>query len=118
MGSGTMVPSNKRNSSGVLVEYENTCSMVDFGYGSMHNLLTKGLTYHDIDRIYFTHNHPDHICDLVPFLFASRYPKDPRIKDLEIIAGPGFKRFFDTLMQAYKGWLIPTTYKVEIFEQD
>ena len=118
LGSGTMVPSNKRNSSGVLIEYENTCSMVDFGYGSMHNLLAKGLTYHDIDRIYFTHNHPDHICDLVPFLFASRYPKDPRIKDLEIIAGPGFKRFFDTLMQAYKSWLIPTTYKVEILEQD
>lgn len=118
IGSGTMVPSNERNSSGVLLEYANTCSMVDLGYGSMHNLLKKGLSYHDIDRIYFTHNHPDHICDLVPFLFASRYPKDPRKKDLEIIAGPGFKRFFDTLMQAYKSWLIPTTYKVEIVEQD
>ena len=92
--------------------------MVDFGYGSIHSLLKKGLTYHDIDRIYFTHNHPDHICDLVPFLFASRYPKDPRKKDLQIIAGPGFKQFFDTLMKAYKNWLVPTTYKVEIVEQD
>ena len=118
IGSGTMVPSNERNSSGVLLEYENTCSMVDFGYGSMHSLLKKGLTYHDIDRIYFTHNHPDHICDLIPFLFASRYPKDPRKKDLQIIAGPGFKQFFDTLMKAYKNWLVPTTYKVEIIEQD
>ena len=118
IGSGTMVPSNERNSSGVLLEYKNTCSMVDFGYGSMHSLLKKGLTYHDIDRIYFTHNHPDHICDLIPFLFASRYPKDPRKKDLQIIAGPGFKQFFDTLMKAYKNWLIPTTYKVEIIEQD
>ena len=118
MGSGTMVPSNERNSSGVLVEYENTCSMIDFGYGTMHNLLKKGLTYHDIDRIYFSHNHPDHICDLIPFLFASRYPKDPRRKDLEIVAGPGFEQFFDTLMQAYKGWLVPSTYKVNILEQD
>ena len=118
MGSGTMVPSNERNSSGVLVEYEKTCSMIDFGYGTMHNLLKKGLTYHDIDRIYFTHNHPDHICDLVPFLFASRYPKDPRRKDLEIVAGPGFEQFFNTLMQAYKSWLIPSTYKVKIREQD
>ena len=118
IGSGTMVPSNERNSSGVLLEYENTCSMVDFGYGSMHSLLKKGLTYHDIDRIYFTHNHPDHICDLIPFLFASRYPKDPRKKDLQIIAGPGFKQFFDTLMKAYKNWLVPTTYKVEIIDQD
>ena len=118
MGSGTMVPSTKRNSSGVLIENEGTYSMVDFGYGTMHNLLKRGLSYHDIDRIYFTHNHPDHICDLVPFLFASRYPEDPRIKNLEIIAGPGFKLFFNTLMKAYKSWLIPTTYTVRVLEQD
>ena len=118
MGSGTMVPSNERNSSGVLLEHKNTFSMVDFGYGTMHKLLKKGLTYHDIDRIYFTHNHPDHFCDLVPFLFASRYPNDPRKKDLEIIAAPGFKIFFDNLMRAYKNWLIPTSYKVKILEQD
>ena len=80
--------------------------------------LKLNLTYHDLDRIYFTHNHPDHMCDLVPFLFASRYQNDPREKDLEIIAGLGFRQFFETLMKAYKLWLIPTTYKVQILEQD
>ena len=118
MGSGTAVPSSERNSAGVLVENEGVRSMVDFGYGTMHNLLKLGLTYHDVDRIYFTHNHPDHICDLVPFLFASRYQNDPREKDLEIIAGLGFRQFFETLMKAYKLWLIPTTYKLQILEQD
>lgn len=118
MGSGTAVPSSMRNSSGVLIENEGIRSMVDFGYGTMHHLLKLGLTYHDIDRIYFTHNHPDHMCDLVPFLFASRYQNDPRKKDLEIIAGPGFKQYFETLMKAYKLWLIPTTYKIQILEQD
>ena len=118
IGSGTMVPSSERNSSGVLVENKGIRFMVDFGYGTMHNLLQLDLTYHDIDRIYFTHNHPDHMCDLVPFLFASRYQGDPRKKDLEIVAGPGFKEYFDILMQAYKRWLIPSTYKVKIFEQD
>ena len=44
MGSGTMVPSNERNSSGVLIEHKNTFSMVDLGYGTMHKLLKKGLT--------------------------------------------------------------------------
>lgn len=67
MGSGTMVPSNDRNSSGVLIEHDGIHSMLDFGYGTLHHLLKVGLTYHDIDRIYFTHNHPDHMCDLVPF---------------------------------------------------
>lgn len=118
MGSGTMVPSGERNSSGVLIENEGIRSIVDFGYGTMHHLLKLGLTYHDLDRIYFTHNHPDHMCDLVPFLFASRYPNDPREKDLEIVAGLGFRQFFENLMQAYNLWLIPTTYKLQIFEQD
>ena len=85
IGSGTMVPSRERNSSGVLVESKGIRFMVDFGYGTMHSLLKLNLTYHDIDRIYFTHNHPDHMCDLVPFLFASKYHGDPRKKDLEII---------------------------------
>ncbi len=118
MGSGTMVPSNDQNSSGVLIEHDGIHSMLDFGYGTLHHLLKVGLTYHDIDRIYFTHNHPDHMCDLVPFLFASRYHADPRKKDLEIVAAPGFKEYFDTLMQAYKRWLIPSTYQVQIMEQD
>ena len=118
MGSGTMVPSSKRNSSGVLIEDEGIRSMVDFGYGTLHHLLKLGLTYHDLDRVYFTHNHPDHMCDLIPFLFASRYKSDPRKKDLEVIAGPGFRQFFETLMKAYKLWLVPTTYKIQILEQD
>ena len=118
IGSGTMVPSSKRNSAGILIENDGIRSMIDFGYGTMHSLLKLGLTYHDIDRIYFTHNHPDHMCDLVPFLFASRYHDDPREKDLEIIAGLGFSEYFHTLMQAYKRWLIPTTYEVQILEQN
>ena len=118
MGSGTMVPSNDRNSSGVLIEHDGIHSMLDFGYGTLRHLLKLGLTYHDIDRVYFTHNHPDHMCDLVPFLFASRYHADPRKKDLEIVAAPGFKEYFNTLMQAYKRWLIPSTYQVQIMEQD
>lgn len=118
MGSGTAVPSNERHSSGVLIENGGVRSMVDFGYGTLHHLLKLNLTYHDIDRIYFTHNHPDHMCDLVPFLFATRYEADPRTNDLEIVGAPGFAEFFDTLMQAYKRWLVPTTYELRIVEQD
>ncbi len=117
-GSGTAVPSNERYSSGVFVENSGIRSMIDFGYGTLHHLLKLNLTYHDIDRIFFTHNHPDHMCDLVPFLFATRYEADPRTSDLEIVGAPGFGAYFDTLMQAYKRWLVPTTYKLQVTEQD
>ena len=118
LGSGTAVPSLQRNSSGVLIQEKKINTLVDFGYGNLKQLLNLGITYHDIDRIFFTHNHPDHMCDLIPFLFGSRYQLDARQKDLEIIAGPGFKDFFGKLMLAFKHWLKPTEYKLNILEID
>ena len=118
LGSGTAVPSLQRNSSGVLIQENKINTLVDFGYGNLRQLLNLGITYHDIDRIFFTHNHPDHMCDLIPFLFGSRYQLDARKKDLEIVAGPGFQDFFDKLMAAFKHWLKPTEYKLNILEID
>ena len=118
LGSGTAVPSLDRNSSGVLIQEEGTNTLIDFGYGTLKQLLHLGITYHDIDRIFFTHNHPDHMCDLIPFLFGARYRPSARKKDLEIVAGPGFQDFFDKLMSVFGSWLVPTEYKVCITEID
>ncbi len=118
LGSGTAVPSLDRNSSGVLIQEQNTHSLVDFGYGTLKALLHLGISYHDIDRIFFTHNHPDHMCDLVPFLFGARYHLSPRKKDLEIVAGPGFGEYFENLMSAFKNWLVPSEYQIRITEID
>ena len=118
LGSGTAVPSLIRNSAGVLIQSEGFNYLVDFGYGNLRQLLNLGLTYHDIDRVYFTHNHPDHMCDLIIFLFSSRYHLDPRTKDLTLIGGPRFKQFFKKVTEAFGHWLKPTTYKIDIIEID
>lgn len=118
LGSGTAYPSLERNSAGVLIQSKGINSVVDFGYGNVRQLLRLGLTYHDVDRIFFTHNHPDHMCDLIYFLFSTRYPPEARVKDLEIVAAPGFRTFFDGLMKAFGTWLVPDTYNIEIIEQD
>jgi ribonuclease BN (tRNA processing enzyme) len=49
LGSGTAVPSLKRNSAGILVQSKGFNYLVDFGYGNLRQLLNLGLTYHDID---------------------------------------------------------------------
>jgi ribonuclease BN (tRNA processing enzyme) len=118
LGSGTSVPNLQRNSAGYLLEENGQRFLIDFGYGNIHQLLRLGITYHDIDRIFFTHPHPDHMCDLIPFLFASKYPLDPRTRDLPIIAGPGFAGYFERMMQAFNHWLSPDSYKVQIIELD
>ena len=70
LGSGTAVPDLQRNSAGYLLEEKGHRFLIDFGYGTVHQLLHLGITYHDIDRIFLTHPHPDHMCDLVPFLYS------------------------------------------------
>ena len=67
LGSGTAVPSLRRNSAGVLLQNAGKNYLFDLGYGNVRQLLNLGITYHDIDRIFFTHNHPDHMCDLPDF---------------------------------------------------
>jgi ribonuclease BN (tRNA processing enzyme) len=118
LGSGTAVPDLQRNSAGYLLEENGRGFLIDFGYGTVHQLLRLGITYHDIDRIFLTHPHPDHMCDLVPFLFASKYPLNPRTRNLPIVAGPGFTAYFEQLMDAFNHWLTPDTYQVQITELD
>jgi len=118
LGSGTAFPDLKRNSAGILLEHQGSRSLIDFGYGNVHQLLRLGITYHDIDRIYFTHHHPDHLCDLIYFLFACNYEGDPRTCKLNIVAGTGFKDYFDNLMAAFNHWLKPNHYTLTITEQD
>ena len=118
LGSGTAVPNLQRNSAGYLLEENGHRVLIDFGYGNIHQLLRLGITYHDIDRIFLTHPHPDHMCDLIPFLFAAKYPLNPRTRNLPIVAGPGFTEYFERMMGAFNHWLTPDTYEVQITELD
>ena len=118
LGSGTAVPDLKRNSAGYLLEHDGNRFLIDLGYGNVHQLLRLGLTYHDIDRIFFTHHHPDHMCDLVYFLFAAKYPPEPRLRNLPIVAGTGFAEYFQRLMIAFNNWLNPDQFEIPIIEME
>ncbi|NIQ03409.1 MAG: MBL fold metallo-hydrolase [Nitrospinaceae bacterium] len=118
MGSGTAVPDLQRNSAGYLLEQGTARFLIDCGYGNVHQLLRLGITYREIDCIFLTHHHPDHMCDLIYFLFASKYPLEPRTRDLTLIAGPGFTAYFENLQAAFNRWLTPETYQIHIVEMD
>ncbi|MBN2097722.1 MAG: ribonuclease Z, partial [Candidatus Omnitrophica bacterium] len=63
LGSGTGVPALKRNAAGLLIKVENENLLFDSGPGIIRKLLELGLTYHDIDYIFYTHFHTDHTLD-------------------------------------------------------
>ena len=106
LGSGTCVPSLKRTSCSVLVETGGKKLLFDSGAGVMRRLLEAGVAIFDIDFIFYSHFHPDHTGELVPFLFATKYPAEKqRLTPLTITAGKGFKRFYDGLRTVYGHWI-------------
>jgi ribonuclease BN (tRNA processing enzyme) len=106
LGSGTCVPSLQRSSCSVLVETASAKLLFDSGPGTMRRLLEAGTTIFDISHIFYSHFHPDHTGELVPFLFANKYPDQNRRCDpLTIVAGKGLDHFFTGLKAVYGSWI-------------
>jgi ribonuclease BN (tRNA processing enzyme) len=116
LGSGTCVPSLKRGSPGLIIKAGGKFLLFDSGSGAIRRMLEAGITYNDVDYIFYSHIHPDHVADLVPFLFASKYADMPREKNLDIAGGRGFKKFFKKLNSVYGRWLEPELYKINVRE--
>ena len=106
LGSGTCVPSLERSSCSVMLAVGDTQLLFDSGPGTMRRLLRANTTIFDVDYIFYSHFHPDHTAELVPFLFATKYPDmGQRQRVLTIVAGEGFEDFFAGLNTVYGKWI-------------
>ena len=106
LGSGTCVPSLQRSACASLVRLGHARILIDSGPGTMRRLLETGTSIFDLTHICYTHHHPDHTGELVPLIFATKYPDlDRRQTPLTICAGAGFNRFFNGLRQVYGNWI-------------
>jgi len=81
LGSGSCVPSFVRYPASYFFSPPNLKEnwLVDVGEGALFRLSEAKESYREIDRIFVSHTHPDHIEALVPLLLALNYT-------------PGFKR--------------------------
>jgi len=119
LGSGTCVPSLRRSACSLLMETSRSKLLFDCGPGTMHRLLEAGVEIFDISFIFLSHFHPDHTSELVPFLFANKYPDGNRRKlPLTIAAGRGFSDFFEGLKKVYKNWIELPSGIFNIIEMD
>ncbi|NIQ37169.1 MAG: MBL fold metallo-hydrolase [Proteobacteria bacterium] len=116
LGSGTCVPSLTRGSPASVVRTCDRILLIDSGSGTLERLLKVGITIHDVDMILYTHTHPDHVADLVPFLFASKYDWKPRHRDLTIIGGKGFSAYFEKLQSLYGKWIESDRFSIDLKE--
>ena len=106
LGSGTCVPSLQRGSCSVLVQIGNQHLLFDSGPGTMRRLLEAGTTIFDLDYLFYSHFHPDHSAELVPLIFATKYPYSNRCQlPLTILARRGLTDFFAGLKTVYGPWI-------------
>lgn len=106
LGSGTIVPSLARSACSVLVKIDNTRIVLDTGPGTMHRLLEAQTTIFEVSHIFYSHFHPDHIGELVTFLFATKYPDTQRrTLPLTLVGGPGFGRLWQGLQGVFGDWM-------------
>ena len=106
LGSGTCVPSLKRSSCSVLIQTGGLNLLFDSGPGSMRRLLEAETTIFDLNYIFYSHFHPDHTAELVPLIFATKYPDGNRRQTpLTIVASKGFADFYARLKNVYGKWI-------------
>lgn len=106
LGSGTCVPSLRRSSCSILTKIRGKFLLFDSGAGTMHKLLENGIEIFEVSFIFYSHFHPDHTGELVPFLFSNKYPDGSRRKiPLTLVAGKGFAKFYDNLKNVYGHWI-------------
>jgi ribonuclease BN (tRNA processing enzyme) len=119
LGSGTCVPRLSRSACAVLVETRASKILLDLGPGTVRRLLHCGVSIFELTHIFISHFHPDHTAELVPLLFATKYP-DPavRARPLQIMGGSGLKRFYQALQGAYDDWIVLPAAQVTIGELD
>ena len=117
LGSGTSIPSNKRSSPSILVNIDNENILLDTGPGSLRQLKKTNTSLNQINTIIYSHFHIDHIADMLPFVFSSKYNhEEPRTTDLKIIGPIGLKKLYKDLLNAHGSQIIPDSFTIEWIE--
>jgi ribonuclease BN (tRNA processing enzyme) len=107
VGSGTVVPRLERRQSCVAVETGGEMLVFDLGSGAMRGMIHAGLDPFAVDRIFFTHFHPDHTVDVVPLLFSIKYgAAEERTLPLYLTGPEPFHSFWDSVTSAWGEWMI------------
>ena len=116
LGSGVGVPNVNRSYPGLFVDSAAARVLIDPGPGSVRQLRKLGFSYKDVDSIVFTHFHPDHCLDFISFLFACKYPLEPREKDLLAVGAVGLKDFYKGITEIFGRAIIPEDFELHLRE--
>lgn len=118
LGSGTSVPHPKRSSSAYWLETERGKLLLDCSASAVHRMAQENLDWAELDAIWISHFHLDHIGGLAPFLFGTKYAPgtQKRKKTLKIFGAKGLKKLIKSFDQAGEYNLFKQPFPLEIRE--
>ena len=99
LGTGCPAPSHIRFGPSTLLQINKKNYLFDVGSGVTQRLNKLGLKSSDIDEVFITHMHSDHIVDLYQ-LYISGWHQG-RKKPFKIIGPAGLEKFFIKQLESY-----------------
>ncbi len=118
LGSGSSTPHATRGSSGYWLETETGSLMLDFSATAIQTIAKENLDWANLDAIWISHFHLDHIGGLAPFLFGTKYASETqnRTKSLRIFSPKGLKKILKQFDKAYDYGLFEQPFSLEFIE--
>ncbi|HZD06311.1 MAG TPA: ribonuclease Z [Longimicrobiales bacterium] len=117
LGSGTLVPDDRRRSPAHLVEDDGVRLLLDCGAGTVHGFQRHGVDWAGVTHVALSHYHTDHVGDFAAFLFALKWGvRPPREAALTVLGPPGLLRFLDALAEAFGASVSDPGFPLEVVE--
>ena len=120
IGTGGVFPNTARRQSCAIIETSGETSgeilVFDLGNGAVRGMLRAGLDPLFVDRLFFTHFHPDHTTDIPSLMFSMKYGMtEERTKPLRIVGPHPFEEFWGKFKTVWGDWMEPD-FLVEVSE--
>jgi len=118
LGSGCSVPQSKRSSPAFWLETSAGTILLDMGGDATHRMAQEQLAWPDLDAIWISHFHLDHLAGLAPFLFSTKWSPQTqtRTKPLSVFGPPGLSDLVHKLNDVNNYRLFEQSFALRVVE--
>jgi ribonuclease BN (tRNA processing enzyme) len=118
LGSGTAVPHPRRASASHWLEARGGTVLLDCSAPAIHRMAQEDCDWVNLDAIWISHFHLDHVGGLAPFLFGTKHAPQTRArrKPLTIFGARGLEKLFRAFDEANDYKLLSQPFPVRVRE--
>lgn len=105
LGSGTLLSDVSRKPCAFLLQQGREKALLDVGPAILYQLKSLRIDVLELNTVFFTHFHPDHCADLIPFLLNRYLLHKEANRHLKIYGPVGLQSWFATMAGLQGSWL-------------